>query len=203
MKLQNSTLKKNKSSLDINLNNSNMKNSEKIITTRIKKLKIKKTSENSKNISNPNSNSNIKKDKSYSSIKGNKFMNIDNINESSYNKELYIIPNQKKEKKKFFTTNIEKAVQIYNEIKEEINNKIMNKSMANKAKNIQMQNYIMVSILEKLNKILDTIVERSKYNQNKNKFKGINIKTNGINIINNKKNHEKKEKLKEKKWLNV
>ena len=198
MKLQNSTLKKNKSSLDINLNNSNMKNSEKIITTRIKKLKIKKTSENSKNISNPNSNSNIKKDKSYSSINGNKFMNIDNINESSYNKELYIIPNQKKEKKKFFTTNIEKAVQIYNEIKEEINNKIMNKSMANKAKNIQMQNYIMVSILEKLNKILDTIVERSKYNQNKNKFKGINIKTNGINIINNKKNHEKKEKLKEK-----
>ena len=89
-------------------------------------------------------------------------------------------------------------MQIYNEIKEEINNKIMNKSMANKAKNIQMQNYIMVSILEKLNKILDTIVERSKYNQNKNKFKSINIKTNGINIINNKKNHEKKEKLKEK-----
>ena len=184
-----SRLKQNKSSIDI-------KNPQKIISSRLKKISIKKSSENSKNLSYSNSNSNL-------FLNNNKYMSIDNITELSYNKEPFIIPNQNIEAKKFYTSNVEKAVQIYNEIKEEINNKIIGKNIAKNTKNIQVQNYGMVSLLEKLNKVLDTIVERSRYNQNKNKNKNlgvvINIHEVNKNNINNKIKNNSKNIKKEKK----
>lgn len=156
---------KNKSQLNIKqLNSARYKNQDKILSSK------KNIYENSKSLLNSNSNldikNNINKKKKLAAIKSS--FNLDNVDESNYKEELYIIP-QKNTYRKFYTSNIEKTIDTYNEIKKEINKKLNRKLNYTTSKSIQMQNYSMVNILEKLNKILDVIVQRSRLNNNKNR----------------------------------
>ena len=168
-------LKLNKNKSEININSSRQLNPKKIISSKKNPITIKTSNENSKTLTYANSKrdiennsiSNINKNDS-SFINGNKFMNIDNIDESCHNQELFIIPT--KQKKKYYTSNLDKAVETYNKIKQEINKKLYNKKVFNNIKSVQIQNYSMVNLLEKLNNVLDTIVERTRYNSNKIKL---------------------------------
>jgi hypothetical protein len=158
-----STNNKNKSQLNIKqLNSARYNNQDKILTSK------KNNIENSKSLAYSNSNldikSNINKKKDLLSID----FDNENMDEIPYNEELYIIP-KKSAYKKFYTSNIEKAIETYNEIKKEVNKKLNNKKNFTSLKSIQIQNLSMVNLLEKLNNILDVIVERSRLNNNKNK----------------------------------
>ena len=153
-----STNNKNKSQLNIKqLNSARYNNQDKILSSK------KNIYENSKSLMYSNSNldikNNINKKKKLASIKNS--LNLDNVDESNYKEELYIIP-QKITYRKFYTSNIEKTIETYNEIKKEINKKLNKKINYTTSKPIQMQNYSMVNLLEKLNKILDVIVQRSR-----------------------------------------
>ena len=179
---------KNKSQLNLNINSSRLQNPKKIISSKKNEISKKSSNENSKTLTYSNSKidlrnsiSNINKSDS-SFINGNKFMNIDNIDESNYNKDLFIIP--KKTNKKYYTSNIEKAVETYNEIKKEINIKLYNKKALNNTKAVQMRNFSMVTLLEKLNKVLDTIVERSRINNKKIKANSLSQSQEIIKIKN-------------------
>ena len=189
---------KNKSALKLNINSYRKQNPKKIISSRKNHLSKKTSNENSNTLAYSNSKldvkntSNINKNDS-SFINSNKFMNIDNIDESNYNRELFLIP--KKTNRRYYTSNMEKAVDTYNEIKNEINMKIYNKKIFNSLKSVQIQNYSMVNLLEKLNKVLDTIVERSRYNINRNNG---NKMAESQEIIKNKDKNNEKKKISEK-----
>ena len=154
---------KNNSQLNMKqLNSARYNIQDKILTSK------KKNFENSKSLAYSNSNLNIK-----SNINRKKeLLSLDfdneNLDEIPYNEELYIIP-KKNPYKRFYTSNIEKAIEAYNEIKKVINKKLNNKKNFTSIKSIQIQNLSMVNLLEKLNSILDVIVERSRLNNNKNK----------------------------------
>ena len=187
---------KDKSQLNFNLSSTRQQNPKKIISSKKNQISKKSSKENSKTLTYSNSKNDLKNsiNKSDSSfINGNKFMNVDNIDESSYNKEPFIIP--KKTNKKYYTSNIEKAVDTYNEIKKEINMKLYNNKVLNNTKAVQIRNYSMVTLLEKLNKVLDTIVERSRVNKNKVK---INPLIQSQEIIKKKEKENDKRKLLEK-----
>ena len=164
-----STNNKNKSQLNIKqLNSARYNNQDKILSSK------KNIYENSKSLMYSNSNldikNNINKKKKLASIKNS--LNLDNVDESNYKEELYIIP-QKITYRKFYTSNIEKTIETYNEIKKEINKKLNKKINYTTSKPIQMQNYSMVNLLEKLNKILDVIVQRSRLTNSKNRMNTI------------------------------
>ena len=154
---------KNNSQLNMKqLNSARYNIQDKILTSK------KKNFENSKSLAYSNSNLNIK-----SKInRKNELLSLDfdneNLDEIPYNEELYIIP-KKNPYKRFYTSNIEKAIEAYNEIKKVINKKLKNKKNFTSIKSIQIQNLSMVNLLEKLNSILDVIVEKSRLNNNKNK----------------------------------
>ena len=88
---------KNKSALKLNINSYRKQNPKKIISSRKNHLSKKTSNENSNTLAYSNSKldvkntSNINKNDS-SFINSNKFMNIDNIDESNYNRELFLIP---------------------------------------------------------------------------------------------------------------
>ena len=108
-----STNNKNKSQLNIKqLNSARYNNQDKILSSK------KNIYENSKSLMYSNSNldikNNINKKKKLASIKNS--LNLDNVDESNYKEELYIIP-QKITYRKFYTSNIEKTIETYNEIK--------------------------------------------------------------------------------------
>jgi len=158
-----STNNKNRSQLNMKqLNSARYNNQEKILSSK------SNISQNLKSLVNSNSNLdiNINKKKKLASIKNG--LNLDNIDETHYKQDLYIIP-QKNSGRKLYTSNIEKAIETYNGIKQEINKKLNNKKNFTSIKSIQIQNLSMVNLLEKLNSILDVIVERSRLNNNKNK----------------------------------
>ena len=183
---------KRKAELNIKLNSSRVQNPKKIISSK------KNSTENSKTFTNSNSQIYLKNpNKSQISyINTKKIMGIDDIDETNYNPSLYIIPKKRKDKKKYYTSNIEKAVETYNEIKKEINQKIFNKKISSNYISIQKQNFALVTLLEKLNLILDTIVERSRYTNNKKKG---NPMSESQEILKNKNNENKnKKKITEK-----
>ena len=187
---------KNKSQLNLNINSSRLQNPKKIISSKKNQISKKSPNDNSKTLTYSNSKrdlrnsiSNINKSDS-SFINGNKFMNIDNIDESNYNKDLFVIP--KKSNKKYYTSNIEKAVETYNEIKKEINIKLYNTKALKNTKAIQIRNFSLVTLLEKLNKVLDTIVERSRINNNKIKANSLSQSQEIIKIKNKEFNDKKK-----------
>ena len=160
-----STNNKNRSQLNMKqLNSARYSNQEKILSSKTN------ISENLKSLVNSNSNldikSNINKRKKLAAIKSG--LNLDNIDESNYKQDLYIIP-QKNTARKLYTSNIEKAIETYNGIKQEINKKLNNKKNFTTNKSIQMHNFSLVNLLEKLNKILDIIVQRSRVTSNKNR----------------------------------
>ena len=183
---------KNKSQLNINLNSSRRNFSKKLIPQ-------KSSRENSKTLTYSNSKVNIKNniinqsDSSFINESKNKNFNID---ETNYNKDLFVIP-KKFNKKHHYMTNIEKAVETYNEIKKEINNKLFSKKVLNNIKAIQLRNYSLVTLLEKLNKVLDTIVERG--NMNKNKIKLYSVSQS--QEINKNRSKNKENRIKDKKKL--
>ena len=183
---------KRKPELNIKLNASRVQNPKKIISSK------KNSTENSKTFTNSNSQIYLKNpNKSQIPyINTKKIMGIDDIDETNYNPSLYIIPEKRKDKKKYYTSNIEKAVETYNEIKKEINQKIFNKKISSNYISIQKQNFALVTLLEKLNLILDTIVERSRYTNNKKKG---NPMSESQEILKNKNNENKnKKKITEK-----
>jgi len=160
-----STNNKNRSQLNMKqLNSARYSNQEKILSSKTN------ISENLKSLVNSNSNldikSNVNKRKKLAAIKSG--LNLDNIDESNYKQDLYIIP-QKNTARKLYTSNIEKAIETYNGIKQEINKKLNNKKNFTTNKSIQMHNFSLVNLLEKLNKILDIIVQRSRVTSNKNR----------------------------------
>ena len=177
--------------LNIKLNSSRLQNPTKIISSK------KKSVENSKTITNSNSKIYLRNPNrsQLSYMNTNKLLSIDDVDETNYNTALYIIPEKKTKLKKYYTSNIEKAVETYNEIKKEINQQIYNKKISNNYKTIQKQNFTLVNLLEKLNLVLDTIVERSRYNNNKKKG---NPMAESQEIIKNKNNKNKDNKNKKK-----
>ena len=154
---------KNNSQLNMKqLNSARYNIQDKILTSK------KKNFENSKSLAYSNSNLNIKNKINRKKELLSLDFDNENLDEIPYNEELYIIP-KKNPYKKFYTSNIEKAIEAYNEIKKVINKKLNNKKNFTSIKSIQIQNLSMVNLLEKLNSILDVIVERSRLNNNKNK----------------------------------
>ena len=174
---------------NVKLNSSRLRNPTKIISSK------KNSIENSKSLTNSNSKIDIKNhNKSQLSyINTKKLMTIDDIDETNYNTALYLIPEKKLKLKRYYTSNIEKCVETYNEIKKEINQQIFNKKLSNNYTTVQKQNFALVNLLEKLNLVLDTIVERSRYNNNKKKG---NPMTESQEIIKNKNNKDNKNKKK-------
>ena len=154
---------KNNSQLNMKqLNSARYNIQDKILTSK------KKNFENSKSLAYSNSNLNIKSNINRKKELLSLDIDNENLDEIPYNEELYIIP-KKNPYKRFYTSNIEKAIEAYNEIKKVINKKLNNKKNFTSIKSIQIQNLSMVNLLEKLNSILDVIVERSRLNNNKNK----------------------------------
>ena len=154
---------KNNSQLNMKqLNSARYNIQDKILTSK------KKNFENSKSLAYSNSNLNIKSKINRKEELLSLDIDNENLDEIPYNEELYIIP-KKNPYKRFYTSNIEKAIEAYNEIKKVINKKLNNKKNFTSIKSIQIQNLSMVNLLEKLNSILDVIVERSRLNNNKNK----------------------------------
>ena len=181
---------KNKSQLNFNLNSSRQTVSKKIIPKKF-------NGENSKTLTYSNSKAVIRNNKNIINKSDSSFINDKkpfNIDETNYNKDFFIIP-KKSNKKYYYMTNIEKAVETYNEIKKEINMKLYSKKVLNNIKAIQMRNYSLLTLLEKLNKVLDTIVERG--NMNINKFK-LNSVSKSQEIS---KNKNKEIRIKDKKKL--
>ena len=154
---------KNNSQLNMKqLNSARYNIQDKILTSK------KKNFENSKSLAYSNSNLNIKNKINRKKELLSLDIDNENLDEIPYNEELYIIP-KKNPYKRFYTSNIEKTIEAYNEIKKVINKKLNNKKNFTSIKSIQIQNLSMVNLLEKLNSILDVIVERSRLNNNKNK----------------------------------
>ena len=181
---------KNKSQLNFNLNSSRQTVSKKIIPKKF-------NGENSKTLTYSNSKAVIRNNKNIINKSDSSFINDKkpfNIDETNYNKDFFIIP-KKSNKKYYYMTNIEKAVETYNEIKKEINMKLYSKKVLNNVKAIQMRNYSLLTLLEKLNKVLDAIVERG--NMNINKFK-LNSVSKSQEIS---KNKNKEIRIKDKKKL--
>lgn len=170
------------------------KNNSKIISQNTEKNSNDlNTYKNSINMSNSHE---INSDKLAVKIKDNKYstknaillnsslINIDNIDESAYNPDPFILP-KKKFSYNMYISKVEYTIINYNAIKENINKKILDQKLPNKTQILQSRNFFLLEQLDKLNSILDTMVERkriSRKNNNKEN-KGKNELYN--NIINN------------------
>ena len=164
-----------------------------------------------KTISHSNSQLNIKPNKLTVNNKNNKnsgpeknieiinsdIINIGNIDISAYNPVPFILPT-KKFNHNFYISKIEAAVLNYNLIKESVNKKILSNNIPKTAQLLQNRNFAMLEDLDKLNLILDALVERKRFTNKKNKnnniIKEYNDLNNNKNInSNNKKDNNKKE----------
>ena len=126
----------------------------------------------------------ISKEKSI--IIGANLINIDNIEISSFNSDPYIIPKQKYEHN-LYITKIESTVNNYNKIKENLTKKILDNKLPKKSSSIQSKSFALLEELNKLNNILDTLVEKKRFAP-KNKSKDYNNK-----VTKNKKIDKKQE----------
>ena len=174
---------KNKNLLSVKENStSELKNLAKIISPNVEK-NINDINANKNIISNFNSNSNgltsnKKNNKKNSQMSINsELINIDNIDVSSYNPDPFVLP--KKKSKQFYISTIETTVYNYNKIKETVNKKLFNSKIPNKTENLQLKNFSLLSQLDQLNAILDTLVENKRFvkkgNKNSNSKKNKNI----------------------------
>ena len=167
-----------KSNKNLNTNKKNMNHSNSQINLNSNKLSVKK-----KNTKSANNNKNTDTNNEQLIINSS-LIDIDNIDESSYNPDPYTVP-----KKKFdhlYITKIEKAVNNYNEIKEIVNKKILDTQLPNNAQSLQIKNFSLLEQLDKLNTILDTLVERKRFTKKKDV-----IDSNENNFNKNKKEKEK------------
>lgn len=94
-------------------------------------------------------------------------IDIENFDESAYNSDPYVLP-KKDFQHNLYKTNIEKTANSYNAIKENINKKIFNNNIPTDAESLQNRNFALLEQLDKLNGILDTIVEKKNFTQKKN-----------------------------------
>ena len=115
-------------------------------------------------------------------------IDIDNFDESAYNSEPYVFP-KKSFEHNLYKTNIEKTANSYNEIKENINKKIFNSNIPEDAESLQNRNFTLLEQLDKLNGILDAIVEKKNFTQKKNVNISLRPKQN-IKKINASKSQE-------------
>ena len=139
---KNSSLTNIKNKYDYNVNNKN------------------KTNSNSKSKFNKNINNNLL-------LINSSQIDIDNFDESAYNSEPYVLP-KKTFEHNLYKTNIEKTANSYNAIKENINKKIFNSNIPDDAESLQNRNFALLEQLDKLNSILDAIVEKKNFTQKKN-----------------------------------
>ena len=139
---KNSSLTNIKNKYDYNVNNKN------------------KTNSNSKSKFNKNINNNLL-------LINSSQIDIDNFDESAYNSEPYVLP-KKAFEHNLYKTNIEKTANSYNAIKENINKKIFNSNIPDDAESLQNRNFALLEQLDKLNGILDAIVEKKNFTQKKN-----------------------------------
>ena len=139
---KNSSLTNIKNKYDYNVNNKN------------------KTNSNSKSKFNKNINNNLL-------LINSSQIDIDNFDESAYNSEPYVLP-KKTFEHNLYKTNIEKTANSYNAIKENINKKIFNSNIPDDAESLQNRNFALLEQLDKLNGILDAIVEKKNFTQKKN-----------------------------------
>jgi hypothetical protein len=164
------------------------------------KLLKNKTNSSLTNIKNKYDYNVNNKNKVYSNSKFNKNINnnlllinssqidIDNFDESAYNSEPYVLP-KKSFEHNLYKTNIEKTANSYNEIKENINKKIFNSNIPEDAESLQNRNFTLLEQLDKLNGILDAIVEKKNFTQKKNVNISLRPKQN-IKKINASKSQE-------------
>ena len=138
---KNSSLTNIKNKYDYNVNNKN------------------KTNSNSKSKFNKNINNNLL-------LINSSQIDIDNFDESAYNSEPYVLP-KKAFEHNLYKTNIEKTANSYNAIKENINKKIFNSNIPDDAESLQNRNFALLEQLDKLNGILDAIVEKKNFTQKK------------------------------------
>ena len=160
---KNSSLTNIKNKYDYNVNNKN------------------KTNSNSKSKFNKNINNNLL-------LINSSQIDIDNFDESAYNSEPYILP-KKTFEHNLYKTNIEKTANSYNAIKENINKKIFNSNIPDDAESLQNRNFALLEQLDKLNGILDAIVEKKNFTQKKNVNINLRPKQN-VKKINSSKSQE-------------
>ena len=160
---KNSSLANIKNKYDYNVNNKN------------------KTNSNSKSKFNKNINNNLL-------LINSSQIDIDNFDESAYNSEPYVLP-KKTFEHNLYKTNIEKTANSYNAIKENINKKIFNSNIPDDAESLQNRNFALLEQLDKLNGILDAIVEKKNFTQKKNVNINLRPKQN-VKKINSSKSQE-------------
>lgn len=160
---KNSSLTNIKNKYDYNVNNKN------------------KTNSNSKSKFNKNINNNLL-------LINSSQIDIDNFDESAYNSEPYVLP-KKTFEHNLYKTNIEKTANSYNAIKENINKKIFNSNIPDDAESLQNRNFALLEQLDKLNGILDAIVEKKNFTQKKNVNINLRPKKN-VKKINSSKSQE-------------
>ena len=160
---KNSSLTNIKNKYDYNVNNKN------------------KTNSNSKSKFNKNINNNLL-------LINSSQIDIDNFDESAYNSEPYVLP-KKTFEHNLYKTNIEKTANSYNAIKENINKKIFNSNIPDDAESLQNRNFALLEQLDKLNSILDAIVEKKNFTQKKNVNINLRPKQN-VKKINSSKSQE-------------
>lgn len=115
-------------------------------------------------------------------------IDIENFDESAYNSDPYVLP-KKDFQHNLYKTNIEKTANNYNAIKENINKKIFNNNIPTDAESLQNRNFALLEQLDKLNGILDTIVEKKNFTQKKNVNINLRPKQN-VKKINSSKSQE-------------
>lgn len=115
-------------------------------------------------------------------------IDIENFDESAYNSDPYVLP-KKDFQHNLYKTNIEKTANSYNAIKETINKKIFNNNIPTDAESLQNRNFALLEQLDKLNSILDTIVEKKNFTQKKNVNINLRPKQN-VKKINSSKSQE-------------
>lgn len=155
---------KNSSSLTKNSKLSKNKNNASL--TNIKN----KYDYNINNKNKVNSNSNSKNNKNINNnllLINSSQIDIDNFDEAAYNSDPYVLP-KKTFEHNLYKTNIEKTANSYNAIKENINKKIFNSNIPEDAESLQNRNFALLEQLDKLNGILDAIVEKKNFTQKKN-----------------------------------
>ena len=152
-------IEKNQS--DINSNKKSIGHANSQLNINSNKLTVKNKSNKNQNLKNTKKNNNNKP-----IIIDSELINIDNIDISSYNPDPYVLP-KKKFEHNFYISKLENTVKEYNEIKEDVNKKILDTKIPNKAKNLQIRNFSLLEQLDKLNAILDTMIERKRFTKKK------------------------------------
>ena len=165
------TTKKNQKKSSINIrNNNNLKtnikkditHSNSQVTLNNRQLTAKKENNNFTTTNSNNVNTNLHNN---SIIMNSSLLEVDNVDISSYNSDPYVIPKKKFEH--LYVSKIEKTVNNYNLIKEVVNTKIEEIQLPSNIPLIQVKNFSLLDLLDKLNTILDSLIERKHFTKKK------------------------------------